>query len=109
MKYIMKIVKPLEDSSFLPKGIIETIQNEAKEQKGGFLSTLLGKLGASLLENNLAGKGVNRAGEEAIVRSVSEETKSKRKVRGIGRAGYENKNGRKSTTKKQGHKNKMDF
>ena len=45
------------------KGVSETIQNEAKEQKGGFLSMLLGTLGASLLGNILAGKGMNRAGE----------------------------------------------
>ena len=45
------------------KGVSETIQNEAKEQKGGFFSALLGTLGASLLGNILAGKGMNRAGE----------------------------------------------
>ena len=45
------------------KGVSETIQNEAKEQKRGFLSMLLGTLGASLLGNILAGKGINRAGE----------------------------------------------
>ena len=59
----MKIVKSLEDSGLLLKGVSETIQNEAKEQKGGFLSMLLGTLGASLLGNILAGKGMNRAGE----------------------------------------------
>ena len=37
------------------------MQNEAKEQKGGFLSMLLGTLGASLLGNMLAGKGITRA------------------------------------------------
>ena len=41
----------------------ETIKNEAKEQRGGFLSILLGTLGASLLGNMLASKGVIRAGE----------------------------------------------
>ena len=46
---ILKIVKSLEDSGILLKGVSETIQNEAKEQKGGFLSMLLGTLGASLL------------------------------------------------------------
>ena len=46
---ILKIVKSLEDSGVLLKGVSETIQNEAKEQKGGFLSMLLGTLGASLL------------------------------------------------------------
>ena len=65
------------------KGVTETVQNEVKEQKGGFLSMLLGTLGASLLGNILAGKGINRAGE------------------GVIRAGYGNK--------RQDHKNKMDF
>ena len=51
MNGIMKIVQTLEDSSFLLRGVSETIQNEVKEQKGGFLSMLLGTLGASLLEN----------------------------------------------------------
>ena len=58
---IIKIVKSLEDSGLLLKGVSETVQNEAKEQKGGFLSMLLGTLGASLLGNILAGKGINRA------------------------------------------------
>ena len=53
---IAKIVKPLEDSRLLLEGVIETIQNEAKEKRGGFLSMLLGTLGASLLGNILAGK-----------------------------------------------------
>ena len=55
----MKIVKSLEDSGLLLNGVSETIQNETKEQKGGFLSILLGTLGASLLGNMLAGKGIN--------------------------------------------------
>ena len=46
--------------------LIETIKNEAKEQKGGFLSMLLGTLGASLLGNCLTGKGTIRAGEGTI-------------------------------------------
>ena len=44
---IIEIVKSLEDSGFLLKGVTETVQNEVKEQKGGFVSTLLGTLGAS--------------------------------------------------------------
>ena len=52
---------------------------------------LLGTLGASLLGNILAGKGINRAGEGAIAKSISEETKSKRQGREIVRAGYGNK------------------
>ena len=52
----MKLVKSLENSSLSLKGVSGTIQNEAKEQKGGFLSKLSGTLGASLLGNTLAGK-----------------------------------------------------
>ena len=55
MEDIIKIVKSLEHSSLLLKGVSETVQNEVKEQKGGFLSMLLGTLGASLLENILTG------------------------------------------------------
>ena len=57
MKDILKIVKSLEDSGLLLEGVSETIKNEAKEQKEGFLILLLGTLGASLLGNMLAGKG----------------------------------------------------
>ena len=60
---IIEIVKPLEDSVLLLKGVTETVQNELKEQKGGFLSMLLVTLGASLLENVLAGKRINRVGK----------------------------------------------
>ena len=63
MEDILKIVKSLEDSGVLLKGVSETIQNEAKEQKGGFLSLLFGTLGASLLRNMLADKRSIRAGE----------------------------------------------
>ena len=66
MEDIIKIVQSLEDSGSLLKGVRKTIQNEAKEQKGGFLSMLLGALGASLLGNMLEGKGINRAGEGFI-------------------------------------------
>ena len=62
MEDILKIVKFLEDSGLLLKGVGETIKVESKEQKGGFLSMLLGALGASLLGNMLAGKGVLTAG-----------------------------------------------
>ena len=58
---IFKIVKSLEDSGVLLKGVSETIQNESKEQRGGFVSMLLGTLGASLLGDlltkNSSGKG----------------------------------------------------
>ena len=55
MDDIMKLVKSLKYASLLIKGVSKTIQNEAKKQKGGFLSILLGTLGASLLGNLLAG------------------------------------------------------
>ena len=54
---IIKIVKSLEESGLLLKGVTETVQNEVKEQNRGFLSMLLGTLGASLLGNLLTGKG----------------------------------------------------
>ena len=72
MEDIIEIVKCLEDSGLLLKGVSKTVQNETKEQKGGFLSMLLGTLGARLLGNISAGKGaivksrgrgINRAGE----------------------------------------------
>ena len=67
----LKIVKSLEDSNVLLKGVSGTIQHEAKEQRGGFLSMLLGTLGASLLgdilSKGLSGKGVIRAGEGTII------------------------------------------
>ena len=63
---LIKIVKSLEDSGLLLKGVIESAQNEVTEQKGRFLSMLLGTLGASLLGNLLAGKGINRAGEGTV-------------------------------------------
>ena len=70
MADILKIVKSLEDSGILLKGVSETIQHEAKEQKGRFLGMLLGTLGASLLgdvlSKGLSGKGVIRAGEGTI-------------------------------------------
>ena len=70
MDDILKIVKSLEDSGVLLKGVSETIQYEAKEQRGGFLSMLLGTLGASLLgdilSKGLSGKGVIRSGEGTI-------------------------------------------
>ena len=76
MNDIMKIAQALEDSNILLKGVTKTIKNETKEQKGGFLSMLLGTLGASLLGNLLAGKGIVRAGS------------GNKKGKGIVRAGY---------------------
>ena len=66
MQDLLKIVKSLEDSGLLLDGITETVKNEVKEQKAGFLSMLSGTLGASLLRNMLAGRGVIRAGEGTI-------------------------------------------
>ena len=57
MNDIIKIIQALENYNILIKGVTKTIKNETKEQKGGFLSMLLGTLGASLLENLLTGKG----------------------------------------------------
>ena len=84
----MKIVQALEDSNILLKGVTKTIENETKEQKGGFLSMLLGTLGASLLGNLLAGKGIARAGSG----------NPSKKGKGIVRAGYGDHS-----------QNKMDF
>ena len=53
MNDIMKIIQALEDSHISLKGVTKTNKNETKEQKGGFLSMLLGTLGASLLGNLL--------------------------------------------------------
>ena len=61
MDDIMKIIQALENSNILLKGVTETIKNEKKEQKGGFLSMLLGTLGASFLGNLFTGKGIVRA------------------------------------------------
>ena len=66
MKDKIKTVKYLEDSGLLLIGVNETIQSEAKEQKGRFLCMLLGTLGANVLGNILAGKRMNRAGEGFI-------------------------------------------
>ena len=62
----IKIVKSLEESGLLITGVSKTIKNEAKEQKGGYLSMLLGALGASLLGNLLVRNGKNRADEGPI-------------------------------------------
>ena len=80
MNDIMKIIKPFEESGLLIKGISETIKKEAKEQKGEFLNMLLGTLGASLLENLLAGRGTIRADKGAIATSPG---------RGTSRAGQD--------------------
>ena len=67
IKDIMKIIKALENSGILLKGVSKTIKNETKVQRGGFLSMLLVTLGASLLGNLLSGgKGIIRAGEGIV-------------------------------------------
>ena len=81
MNDIIKIVQAPEDSNVLLKGVTETVKNETKEQKGGFLSMLLGTLGAHLLVNLLTGKVFVRAGYG-----------NKNKGKGVVRAGYGNKN-----------------
>ena len=67
---IIKIIKSLENSGLLLKGVTETVKNEVKEQKGGFLGTLLGTLGVSLLGDlsigNIKGNRINRAGERVL-------------------------------------------
>ena len=68
----IKILKYLEDSGLLSKGVTETVQNEVKEQKGGFLSMLLATLGSSLLGNILTGWGVNRAGKGEEINRAGE-------------------------------------
>ena len=83
---VIKIVQAPEDSNILLKGVTESDKNETKEQKGIFLSLLLGTLGASLLGNLLTGKGILRAGY------------GNNKGKGIVRAGYGNQ-----------LKNKVDF
>ena len=61
MNDIIKIVQALENSHILLKGVIQTIKNETKKQKVGFLSMLLGTLGASLSKNLLTGKGIGKS------------------------------------------------
>ena len=92
MEYIIKIVKSLEDSGLLLKGITEKIQNEVKKQKEGFLSMLLGTLGADLLGNILAckgviatsqGRGINRVGEGIVTAGYGNNKKGKKQQNGI--------------------------
>ena len=68
MNDIINIIEALENSGILLKGVTKTIEKKTKEQRGGFLSMLLGTLGASLLGNLLSGKGLARAGK-GIVRA----------------------------------------
>ena len=78
MNDIIKIIEALENSGILLKGVTKTIENETKEQRGGFLSMLLGTLGASLLGNLLTGgKGMMRAGEGIVRAGEGSKEKSK--------------------------------
>ena len=77
------MIKSLEDSGLLLKGVTKTVQNEVKEQKGGFLSMLLGTLGASLLGNLLTGQRIYKAGKGRGINRAGE---------GVLRAGYRNSN-----------------
>ena len=79
MNDIMKIFQTLENSGILLKGVSKTIVNETKEQSGGFLSMLLGTLGASLLGNLLTGKGIMRAGDGIIRAGEGNGSKKKTK------------------------------
>ena len=78
MEDLIKIVKSLEDSGLLLKGVTESVQNEVKEQKRGFLSMLLGTLSASFLGNPLTGKGAIATSQGRVVN---------KKDKGIYRAG----------------------
>ena len=80
MDDFLKIVKSLENSGLLLKGVGETIQHEAKEQRGGFLSMLLVTLGASLLGDILSGKGVIRAVEGTIRAGYDSKRPSLKKI-----------------------------
>ena len=94
MNDIMKIDQALEDSNILLKGVTKTNKNETKEQKGRFLSMLLSTLGASLLGNLLAGKGIVTAGSgnkkgKGIVRAGTGNNKGKGIIRaGTGKQWY---------------------
>ena len=79
MQDIIKIIKELKNSDILLKGVSKTIENEIKEQRGGFLSMLLGTLGPSLLGNLLTGKGIIRAGEGKGIVRAGEGSKKKTK------------------------------
>ena len=83
MNDIIKIIQDLEDSNILLKGVTKTIKNETKEQKGRFLSMLLGTLGVSLLANLLTGKGILRA----VSGLPSSSASKNKKGQGIVRAG----------------------
>ena len=77
MNDIMIIIEALENSGILLKGVKKSIENETKEQRGGFFSMLLGRLGSSLLCNLLSGKRMMRAGEGIVRAGEGSESKKK--------------------------------
>ena len=108
---IIKIIKSLEDSSLLIEGITKTIQNEVKEQKGVFLSMLLGILGAGLLGNILTGKGAIATSQGRGIYRVGKgkglmATSQGRRINRAGETGLRAGYGRPSYSASQ---NKIDF
>ena len=65
----MKIIEALENSGILLNGVTKPIENETKEQRGGFLGMILGTLGATLLGNLLTGGKAMMRADDGIVRS----------------------------------------
>ena len=94
---VIKIIKSLEDSGLLLKRVTETVQNEVKEQKGGFLSMLLGTLGASLLGNILTRRGGNKTSHGRRINRAGTGCGINRAGEGVLRTGYGS------------HSSKMDF
>ena len=88
---IIKIIKSLEDSGLLLKGVTETVQNEVKEQNGGSISMLLGTLGAILLGNLLNGKGAIAKSQGRGIYRAGKGKGISRATEGIARAGYGSK------------------
>ena len=90
MNDVMKIIKALEYSIIMLKGVAKSIKNQTREQKDGLLGILLGNLGASLLANMLEGKGIVRAGYDNKQKGIKQRDGviSTSQDRGIVRAGY---------------------
>ena len=103
MEDIMKIIKSLEYSGLLLNEVTETVQNEVKEQKGRFISMLLGTLVASLLGNLLWGKGAIATSQSRAIYRAGKGKGINRAGERIVRAGY----GRPSSS--ASHNNNMDF
>ena len=88
MNDTIKIVKSLEDSDLLLKGVTETVQNEVTEQKQGFLTMLLGTLGATLLGNILTSQGVQTTSQGWGINRSGKSRGVSRAGEGVLRAGY---------------------